>query len=465
MISQETAVLPLQQPRIMGQETEYMLMPHDLDLDRMHIRDAINKIRGLKYLSEYLSNGARFYIDVGNHPEYATPECLSGRSVAVAARAGEFITANVCAQRFRELYQYDPRLRPSLYKRTSDMSPETPKAVADHENYFITQLDQRALARLVAPHLAARIIISGSGMVSPRGGYSLDQRAWFMSNDTYDSGSTTNFRPFVLDRNEAHSAVGSRFQVIAGGANMLSFPLGFRFDSTNLVIRMAEHGLLDPDFVIDKPGRAIRQLAAQHIGDNLKLNQTVMVGQRLLTAPQIELYYASIAKDMADAGRLNEYDTSFAYMWHELACDIEDGKIEKWADRIDWLAKLDLMERYKAKKGQSSTEKMQELDLSYHEIRVLHKTVRDVLIKNKTVYEDISDTEATAAMRTAPDDTRARARGATVLRNFNSKEEKRMSWQYWPVSKKHSLFSQVAQRELQTTPYATLSDFQAAESR
>ena len=39
----------------------------------------------------FLANGARLYLDVGSHPEYATPECDSAYQVICHDRAGERI--------------------------------------------------------------------------------------------------------------------------------------------------------------------------------------------------------------------------------------------------------------------------------------------------------------------------------------------------------------------------------------
>ena len=39
----------------------------------------------------FLENGARLYLDVGSHPEYATPECDSIEDLVVHDKAGERI--------------------------------------------------------------------------------------------------------------------------------------------------------------------------------------------------------------------------------------------------------------------------------------------------------------------------------------------------------------------------------------
>ncbi|MBA3283211.1 MAG: proteasome accessory factor PafA2 family protein, partial [Acidimicrobiia bacterium] len=53
----------------------------------------------------FLANGARLYLDVGSHPEYATPECDSVRELVVHDKAGERILEQLLVsaeQRLRE---------------------------------------------------------------------------------------------------------------------------------------------------------------------------------------------------------------------------------------------------------------------------------------------------------------------------------------------------------------------------
>src|ERR1700710_728579 len=53
----------------------------------------------------FLQNGARLYLDVGSHPEYATPECDSIRDLVIHDKAGERILESLLVsaeQRLRE---------------------------------------------------------------------------------------------------------------------------------------------------------------------------------------------------------------------------------------------------------------------------------------------------------------------------------------------------------------------------
>src|SRR6201989_3639607 len=51
----------------------------------------------------FLENGARLYLDVGSHPEYATPECDSIEDLVVHDKAGERILEGLLVDAERRL--------------------------------------------------------------------------------------------------------------------------------------------------------------------------------------------------------------------------------------------------------------------------------------------------------------------------------------------------------------------------
>src|ERR671925_986297 len=51
----------------------------------------------------FLRNGARLYLDVGSHPEYATPECDSVADLVAHDRAGERILEGLLVDAERRL--------------------------------------------------------------------------------------------------------------------------------------------------------------------------------------------------------------------------------------------------------------------------------------------------------------------------------------------------------------------------
>jgi hypothetical protein len=75
----------------------------------------------------FLENGARLYLDVGSHPEYATPECDSPYEVVVHDKAGERILEELVA---RPSSACARRASPatSTCSRTTPTRPATPTA-------------------------------------------------------------------------------------------------------------------------------------------------------------------------------------------------------------------------------------------------------------------------------------------------------------------------------------------------
>src|SRR3989338_5174503 len=84
-------------PRVTGLETEYALMsgkeapflvnqgPTSVLLTSLF---PSSPIFSNHYANSFLYNGARFYVDTGSHPEYATPECQSVKTLTAHERAG-----------------------------------------------------------------------------------------------------------------------------------------------------------------------------------------------------------------------------------------------------------------------------------------------------------------------------------------------------------------------------------------
>src|SRR5256714_4374124 len=68
----------------------------------------------------FLENGARLYLDVGSHPEYATPECDSVYDVVVHDKAGERILESLLASAEQRLREEGIRGVVYLFKNNTD---------------------------------------------------------------------------------------------------------------------------------------------------------------------------------------------------------------------------------------------------------------------------------------------------------------------------------------------------------
>ena len=88
--------------RIVGTEVEYGLYaPGDAAetvAERLATAVACELDRGPGHLGGYLPNGGRLYVDVGTHPEYATPECPTIDQAVAHELAGEELVGLVIAQ-------------------------------------------------------------------------------------------------------------------------------------------------------------------------------------------------------------------------------------------------------------------------------------------------------------------------------------------------------------------------------
>ena len=68
----------------------------------------------------FLENGARLYLDVGSHPEYATPECDRISDVVVHDKAGEWILAQLVTGAQARLREEGIRGEVYLFKNNTD---------------------------------------------------------------------------------------------------------------------------------------------------------------------------------------------------------------------------------------------------------------------------------------------------------------------------------------------------------
>ncbi len=123
--------------RIFGLETEYgitfthrgqrRLTPDEVS--RYLFRNVVTWGRSSNV---FLENGARLYLDVGSHPEYATPECDSIYDVVAHDRAGEAILDRLAFAAEERLQQEGVKGTVYLFKNNTDSAGNS---YGCHENY------------------------------------------------------------------------------------------------------------------------------------------------------------------------------------------------------------------------------------------------------------------------------------------------------------------------------------------
>ena len=159
----------------------------------------------------FLENGARLYLDVGSHPEYATPECDSIHDVVVHDKAGERILEELLIGAEQRLRDEGIRGTIYLFKNNTDSAGNS---YGCHENYLIDrQLPFAKLAAFITTHFVTRQIFCGAGKVGSEIGFSaeevpfqISQRADFFEEEV--GLETTLKRPIINTRDEPHADPG-----------------------------------------------------------------------------------------------------------------------------------------------------------------------------------------------------------------------------------------------------------------
>ncbi len=208
--------------RVLGVETEYGLSART-DSGRLSAPEAAETlfrpvVAEHRSANAFLVNGGRLYLDVGAHPEYATPECRTPRQLLVAERAGDEIVARLAARASELAAEAGQQVHFRLFKNNVDSFGNS---YGCHENYLVSRaLDLEVAADLLATFLVTRQVICGTGRLH-RGEFTISQRADHLHDQL--SALTTRARPLLNTRDEplADANRFRRLHVLAGDSNLL----------------------------------------------------------------------------------------------------------------------------------------------------------------------------------------------------------------------------------------------------
>jgi proteasome accessory factor A len=363
-----------------------------------------------------LTNGARFYVDHA-HPEYSTPEVTNPHDAVLWDRAGMVIM-----QQAASAASAQPGSLPiQLYKNNTDNKGSS---YGCHENYLMQRRTPFAeIVRTLTPFFITRQIMSGSGRVGlgqegRKHGYQLSQRADFFEVEV--GLETTLKRPIINTRDEPHAdpEFHRRLHVIVGDANLSEFATFLKMGTTALVLTLIEDGVALPDIMPEKP------VAAMHaVSHDVSLTQafTLRSGRRV-TALQLQWeFYAAASQHCHDkyGTAMDEQTREVLDSWESLLTDLESDPFSA-ADRVDWVAKLSLLEGYRRRDNLDwSSPRLQLVDLQYSDIRPERGLA--LLLEARGSLRRLTNSESVEhAVGRAPEDTRAYFRGECMRRFTDS---------------------------------------------
>lgn len=401
--------------RVFGVETEFAALhrpasgrglPPD-ELARYLFRPVVDFGRSSNI---FIPNGARLYLDVGSHPEYATSECADLMDLIAADRAGEVIMHDLAVWTEKRIAEDGFDGQVYLLKNNVDSAGNS---YGSHENYLIPRTTHfRRLSGILLPFLITRQIIAGAGRVVPAdekqpAHFAFSQRADHMWEGI--SSATTRSRPIINTRDEPHADAAShrRLHVIVGDSNMSSTTSLLRYGSTDLVLRMIEAGVPIGDFELENPIGAIR-----HISHDLTGTAAVRIrGGEESNAVEIQQGLLDRAKRfVAEHGAHHEHVERILQLWERTLEAVRTGDHSLVDTEIDWAIKKRLIEEIADQRGIGLDHpRMEQIDMAYHDVHP-ERGLFYLLRRRGRAQEILTEDQVTEAMITPPQ-TRAAIRG------------------------------------------------------
>ena len=402
--------------RIYGIETEYGIT-FSLRGQRRLSPDEVSRFLFRKVVAwgrssnVFLENGSRLYLDVGSHPEYATAECDTLVDAVAQDKAGESI--------LRELVEYaqgqlsDEGIRGDIYlfKNNTD---STGNSYGCHENYCIERIDDLTrLEQVFIPYLISRQIFTGAGKVvtNAKGtAYSMSQRAEHIWEAI--SSATTRSRPIINTRDEPHADPEKyrRLHVIVGDSNMSEFATYLKLGTAAVVLAMIEdRNTVLRDYNMASPINALRDISY----DLWSKEPVKLSNGRDLTALEIQDDLCERAEQFLQSHPLPADQVHAVQLWREVIEQYRNDPMGL-ADRVDWIAKLQIIERERERSGvELSDPKIALIDLLYHDTSF----ERGLYYRRQArghLRRMVSDEEIASATHTPPPTTRAHMRGTFI---------------------------------------------------
>ncbi|MEV1065734.1 Pup--protein ligase [Streptomyces sp. NPDC090106] len=374
----------------------------------------------------FLRNGARLYLDVGSHPEYATPECDNVTELVTHDKAGERILEGLLVDAERRLHEEGIAGDVYLFKNNTDSAGNS---YGCHENYLVARHGEFSrLADILIPFLVTRQLLCGAGKVlqTPRGAvYCVSQRAEHIWEGV--SSATTRSRPIINTRDEPHADAERyrRLHVIVGDSNMSETTMLLKVGATDLVLRMIEAGTVMRDLTLENPIRAIREVSHDITGRR----KVRLASGREASALEVQREYYEKAVDFVERRgiRTGTVDQVLE-LWGRVLDSIEAEDLDRIGTEIDWVMKYKLIERYRAKHNMTmSHPRVAQIDLAYHDIH-RRRGLYYLLERKGQAARICNDLKIFEGKSVPPQTTRARLRGDFIRRAQEQRRDFTVDW-------------------------------------
>ena len=426
--------------RIIGVETEYGITcapttdgppPMDADHAARELFDPV--VQRSRSSNVFTRGGARLYLDVGSHPEFATAECDRLEDVLAQDRAGELVMADLAEQANTRLAATGVAGQIHLLKNNRDAEGN---GFGCHENYLVRRRgDFWNDACTLVPHLVTRQILVGAGHIAADGntgpvgdgirGYVFSQRADQMWDAV--SSATTRARPLINTRDEPHADAERyrRMHVIVGDSNIAQGSTLLKVAAMDLLLDYLEHGGELGDLALADPMRAIRDTCHDMSGGVL----LERVDGRTITPLEMQAEHLGRLRDhVAQDIEVTALHTAALDLWERGLQALRLQQPELVDTELDWAVKQRLLTRYCQRHDTDLTDpRVRRLALAYHDVSAgggLRQRLEGAGLLRRFVDEET----CRRAVDTPPATTRARLRGAVVARAEDLRRDVSVDW-------------------------------------
>ena len=426
--------------RIIGVETEYGITcapttdgppPMDADHAARELFDPV--VQRSRSSNVFTRGGARLYLDVGSHPEFATAECDRLEDVLAQDRAGELVMADLVEQANARLAASGVPGRIHLLKNNRDAEGN---GFGCHENYLVRRRgDFWNDARTLVPHLVTRQILVGAGHITADGdtrpaadglrGYVFSQRADQMWDAV--SSATTRARPLINTRDEPHADAERyrRMHVIVGDSNIAQGSTLLKVAAMDLLLDYLEHGGDLGDLALADPMRAIRDTCHDMTGGVLLERSD----GRTITPLEMQAEHLGRLRDhVAQDIEVTALHEAALELWERGLQALRLQQPEIVDTELDWAVKQRLLTRYCQRHDTDLTDpRVSRLALAYHDVSP-GEGLRQRLEDAGLLHRFVDEATCRRAVDTPPATTRARLRGAVVGRAEDLRRDVSVDW-------------------------------------
>ena len=425
---------------------------------------------GRKFLP---TNGGCVYIDL-DHLELCLPEVRSAWDHVAAWHA----MLRVARQALEAANAHQPPGR--KIQALVNNSDGQGNSYGSHLNFLITRrawddLFTRKLHQLqyLATFQVSSIVLTGQGKVgaengTPPAAYQLSQRADFL--ETLSGIQTTSRRPIVNSRDEplcgwlplaGDGGAPARLHVICFDNTLAHGSSLLKVGTMQVMLAMIEAGRMDPSLILDDPVEAVVRFSH----DPSLQAKAPLASCRSIGAVELQRRFLEAAVNFAASGGLDDVvprAPEILAFWEDTLVKLEARDLAALAPRLDWVLKLQMLER--------AMRQGPELEWESSQVKLLDHLYSSLALDDglywayeRTGFTErlVTEEEIQKFLVEAPADTRAWTR-AKLLQSAPPESVESVDWDsitfnfrgrgYWPVRRTVTMGNPLAFTKAEMAP-------------